>query len=113
MLREQIVEEQPAGNQRSGQQQPARQQEAEQQAFHGLQRREVLDQARGMLVPQMVVLQEQQQRLEHGDGEHAVRQDRQQNMRQYARFLGYRRWRAGGRELGENDGQETQREQHQ
>src|SRR5690606_21866336 len=107
VLCEKVVKEQPAGSKRGRQQQPACQQEAEQQAFHGLQWREVLDQAGGMLVPQMMVLQQQQQGLEYGKGEHSVCQDRQQNMREYARLFGYGWRRPGGCELGEDDGEKT------
>ncbi|MNG13597.1 hypothetical protein D3C84_972850 [compost metagenome] len=50
MLGEQVLDEQPAGNQRQRQQRPAGPEEAEQQAFHGLQRREILDQPGRVLV---------------------------------------------------------------
>ncbi|MNN91291.1 hypothetical protein D3C81_2093860 [compost metagenome] len=61
VLGKQVVQEQPARDQRQRQQAPARPKEAEQQAFHGLQRWEVADQAGRVLVFQLVVLQQQEQ----------------------------------------------------
>ncbi|MNE85813.1 hypothetical protein D3C80_1828530 [compost metagenome] len=64
-----------------------------------------------MLVLELVILQQQQQGLEHGDGEHAVRQDRQQDMGEDARLFVDQWHRAGWCELGDQGRQHAQREQ--
>ncbi|MNN63923.1 hypothetical protein D3C81_1793360 [compost metagenome] len=64
-----------------------------------------------MLVFQLTVLQQQQQRLEHGNGEQAVGEDRQQDMRKDAGFFVDQRHGTGGRELGQQRGDRAQREQ--
>ncbi len=99
MLGKQVFDEQPAGKQRQREQRPAGPQKAEQQAFHGLQRREVLDQPGRVFVLEPVVLQQQQQGLKHRNGEHAVGQQRQQNMAEDAGLFHDRLYRAAGREL--------------
>ena len=106
---EKIAQKQPAGNQRQRKQRPASPEEAEQQAFHGLQRRDVLDQALGVLVLELIVLQRQQQRLEHRNGEHAVGQDRQQDMREDAGLFINHLHRARRRELGQQHREHAQR----
>lgn len=59
---------------------------------------------------ELVVLQQQEQGLEHRDGEHAVGQDRQQDVREDARFFINHLHRAGGRELRQQHRQHAQRE---
>ncbi len=111
VLGEQVLDEQPAGDQRQREQGPAGPEKAEQQAFHGLQRRKVLDQPQGMLVLELVVLQQHQQRLEHRDGEHAVGQDRQQDVGEHARFLIDHLHCTGRGELRQQHREQPQREQ--
>ncbi|MNF91330.1 hypothetical protein D3C84_739280 [compost metagenome] len=111
MLGEQVLDEQPAGNQRQRQQRPAGPEETEQQAFHGLQRREVLDQPGGVLVLELVVLNQQQQGLEHRDGEHAIGQNRKQDVGEDARLLIDDLYRAGGGKMRQQHGQGPKREQ--
>lgn len=62
---------------------------------------------------ELMVLQEQEQRLQHGDGEHAVGGDRQQDMRQDAGRLIDRLGGAAGHKLGEQNGDKAQGEQQQ
>ena len=63
-----------------------------------------------MLVLELMVLHEQEQRLEHRDGEHAVGQDRQQDMRKDARLFVDHLHRAGGGELRQQHRQHAQGE---
>ncbi len=65
----------------------------------------------GVLVLQLAVLQQQQQRLEHRDGEQPVRQDRQQDMREDARLFVDQRHGARRRELRQQRRHRAQREQ--
>ena len=66
-----------------------------------------------MLVLEVVILQQQQQGLEDRNGQHAVGQDRQQDMREYARLLSNRRCSAGWGELGEEYRQAAQWKEQQ
>ncbi|MDT4850595.1 hypothetical protein FQZ97_847480 [compost metagenome] len=52
-----------------------------------------------MLVLELMVLHQQQQRLEHGDGQHAVGHDRQQDVGEDARCFVDRLQGAGRHEL--------------
>ena len=60
---------------------------------------------------ELMILQQQQQGLKHGNGEHAVGQDRQQDMGQNARLLIDGLRRAAGGELGHQRGQGAQGQQ--
>ena len=60
---------------------------------------------------ELVVLQQQQQRLEHGDGEQPVCQDRQQDMGKDARFFVDQRHCTCGGELRQQGGDRAEREQ--
>ena len=60
---------------------------------------------------ELVVLQQQQQGLEHGNGEQAIGQDREQDMRQDPRLLIDQRYGAGRGELGQQGGHRAEREQ--
>ncbi|KKJ00776.1 hypothetical protein PROH_05860 [Prochlorothrix hollandica PCC 9006 = CALU 1027] len=113
VLGKQIIDVQRAGQQRQRQQQPAREEKAEQQAFHGLQWWKVADQPRRVLVLELMVLQQQQDRLEHGDGEHAVGHDREQDMGEDARVFVDWVDGAAGHELCGKDRQCAEREQEQ
>ncbi|MNI68983.1 hypothetical protein D3C73_1247080 [compost metagenome] len=64
-----------------------------------------------MLVLELMVLHQQQQGLEHRDGEHAVGQDRQQDVREDARLFVDDLYRTGGRELRQQHRRCAQREQ--
>ncbi len=110
VLGEQVVDEQPSGQQRQRKQRPAAPEEAEQQAFHGLQGREVADQPGRMLVLEAVVLEQQQERLEHRDGEQAVGQDREQDVGQDAWLFVDRLDGAVGNEYRQQGGEGAQRE---
>lgn len=60
---------------------------------------------------ELVVLHQQQDRLEHGDGQQAIREDRQQDMRQDSGVSLNRADGAGRHEFGEQYRQRSQGEQ--
>lgn len=60
---------------------------------------------------ELMVLQQQQDRLEHGDGEHAVSHDREQDVGEDAGVLVDRVDGATGHEFGRQHGQCAEREQ--
>ena len=113
MLGEQVVEVQPAGQQGQREQQPAGPEEAEQQTLHGLQRREAADQSGRVLVLELAILHEQQQRLEHGDGQQAVGENRQQDVGEDPRVLTNSLGSAGRDELSEEYGQAAERKEQE
>lgn len=69
------------------------------------------DQARRVFVLQLMVLQQNQQGLKHRDGEHAVGEDRQQDMPDQTRFCLDGLQRACRRELRHQRGQNPERKQ--
>ncbi len=61
-----------------------------QQCFHGLQGRHHPDDAAGLFVMKLTILHGQRQRLQRSNTEHAVGNDRDQNMQLQGRRTAYR-----------------------